>query len=146
MKVLVILGSARKESHTLRAVKNLCPFPDYELLDLNEVQLNHYSYDHSANASDDFRAIVSKIDEAQVIVFATPVYWYAMSGKLKVLLDRFTELLSTYKSVGKRLKGKHCYLISCGSDDALPEGFEVPFKLTAQYFKMEYCGAQYEKF
>jgi len=144
-KVIVIIGSAREESNTMKAVKTLCPFSEYELLDLRNFRIGHYEYDHSKNASDDFEVIAQKMDFAKVIIFATPVYWYSMSGRLKALFDRFTELLSTKKDVGKRLKGKRCYVISCGSDPILPEGFEIPFKLTAQYFEMEYCGAFYLK-
>lgn len=144
-EVLVILGSSREDSNTLTAVKTLCPFSEYELLDLQNFNLNHYCYDHKINASDDFHSIVSKIDAAQIIIFATPVYWYTMSGRMKVLFDRFTELLSTYKEVGKGLHGKKCYVISCGTDAELPDGFEVPFRLTAKYFGMEYCGALYLK-
>lgn len=141
--VLVILGSSREDSNTLKAVKTLCPFKSYELLDLQNFNLNHYDYDHGANASDDFKTIASQLDLAQVIIFATPVYWYTMSSRMKVLFDRFTELLSTYKEIGKRMKGKQCYVISCGSEPVLPEGFEMPFKLTANYFEMEYRGAFY---
>jgi multimeric flavodoxin WrbA len=144
-EVLVILGSSREDSNTLTAVKNLCPFAEYELLDLRNFNINHYNYDHKINATDDFHSIASKLDVAHTVIFATPVYWYSMTGRMKVLFDRFTELLSTYKEVGKRLRTKKCYVISCGTDAELPEGFEVPFRLTAKYFNMEYCGALYLK-
>jgi multimeric flavodoxin WrbA len=76
--------------------------------------------------------------DAETIIFATPVYWYAMSGLMKVFFDRFTELLSTHKPLGKALKGKKIYLISTGSESELPPGFETPFKLTSEYFEMNY--------
>lgn len=37
---------------------------------------------------DDANAIVEKMREAEVICFATPVYYYEMSGQMKTLLDR----------------------------------------------------------
>lgn len=37
---------------------------------------------------DDAAEIVTKLPEADVLVFATPVYYYSVSGQLKTLLDR----------------------------------------------------------
>lgn len=41
---------------------------------------------------DDAAEIAEKIKNAQVLVFATPVYYYCMSGQLKTLLDRCNPL------------------------------------------------------
>ena len=43
---------------------------------------------------DDANAIVEKMGAAQVICFATPVYYYEMSGQMKTLLDRANPLYS----------------------------------------------------
>lgn len=142
-EVVVVLGSARKESDTEEAVRKLCPYSKYEIVDLREFNISHYEYDHILNKNDEFLKVVTKLTESNVIVFATPVYWYAMSGRLKVFLDRFTELLSTYKTMGKGLAGKKTMLIVCGSDEKLPDGFEVPFERTSHYFGMEFLGTRY---
>jgi len=140
---LVILGSARGDSNTLAAVRKLSPVADYELIDLRQLRIAHYDYAHPNDDSDDFLGIVHKMLEAETIVFASPVYWYAMSGLMKVFFDRFSELLSTHKPLGKALKGRQTYLIATGSDPELPPGFEIPFKLTSEYFKMTYVQAFY---
>ncbi len=44
---------------------------------------------------DDAQEIVAKIYDADVIAFATPVYYYEMSGQLKTLLDRTNPLYTT---------------------------------------------------
>lgn len=41
---------------------------------------------------DDADVIVRKMAEADVIVFATPIYFYEMSGQMKTLLDRTNPL------------------------------------------------------
>lgn len=43
---------------------------------------------------DDANAIVEKMGAAEVICFATPVYYYEMSGQMKTLLDRANSLYS----------------------------------------------------
>lgn len=41
---------------------------------------------------DDMAPIVEKIHDADVLVFATPIYYYEMSGQLKTVLDRANPL------------------------------------------------------
>ena len=43
---------------------------------------------------DDADAIVQKMAQADVLVFATPIYYYEMSGQMKTLLDRANPLFS----------------------------------------------------
>ena len=52
-------------------------------------KLNHCVIDDDANS------ITEKIHNAEVIVWATPVYYYEMCGQMKTLLDRLNPLYST---------------------------------------------------
>ncbi len=142
-EVLIIDGSARAKGNTFLAIRELCPFSEYTLIELSALHIHQYDYDHKKNVGDDFHDVVLAMQKAKVIVFATPVYWYTMSGRMKALFDRFTELLSTYKSIGKDLKGKQMLVIATGSSPTLPPGFEEPFKLTANYFEMQYSPPLY---
>lgn len=46
---------------------------------------------------DDVEAILDRMRQANVVVFATPIYFYEMSGQMKTLLDRTNPLFpSTY--------------------------------------------------
>ena len=45
--------------------------------------------------ADDAPAIVQKMYEANAIAFATPIYYYELSGQLKTLLDRANPLFTT---------------------------------------------------
>ena len=141
MKTIVILGSSRKDSNTLQAVKDLCPFPEYEVINLLELRIYPYLYEDSA--IDDFESIARKMASADNIIFATPVYWYSMSGNMKNFFDRLTDLLGKYKSIGKSLAGKSTYLIATGSDQELPVGFEEPFRRTSEYFQMSFRETYY---
>lgn len=44
---------------------------------------------------DDVAEIMKKVKEAESIVFATPIYYYEMSGQMKTLLDRLNPLYPT---------------------------------------------------
>lgn len=52
----------------------------------------------------DMDALIGKVREADAIVFATPIYYYEMSGQMKVFLDRCNPLyVSDYKFRSVRL-------------------------------------------
>lgn len=42
--------------------------------------------------NDDANEIMQKVLHAEVIVWATPIYYYEMSGQMKVLIDRMNAL------------------------------------------------------
>lgn len=143
-KPLVIIGSDRLHSNTRRAVLSIFSENGAEIIDLASYRILHYDYD--AEASDDFLKLADKLKASPIIVFATPAYWYAMSGRLKVFFDRLTDLISRHKVIGRALKSKKTALIATGTDPELPRGFEVPIELTSKYFEMTYCGAVYVQF
>lgn len=43
---------------------------------------------------DDVADIMAKVKEAEVIVYATPIYYYEMCGQMKTLLDRLNPIFS----------------------------------------------------
>ena len=144
MLPLVILGSARKQGDTLRLVNALYKPEEIELLDLLDYRVSLYQYALTYPPDDQFLQIAEKLLRHQEIVLATPVYWYAMSGLMKVFFDRLTNLTDSHKNMGKQLKGRTVKVIAVGTDPELPPGFEIPFQLTAAYFGMNYGGAVYK--
>ena len=48
--------------------------------------------------NDDANEITLKMKDADVIVWATPVYYYEMSGQMKTLIDRANSLFATGKN------------------------------------------------
>lgn len=143
-KSLVILSSSRKDSNTKILVQKLFGhLEDLEILDLLDFKIYHYHYQGKYPKSDEFLKIIEKVLQFETIIFATPVYWYAMSGLLKVLFDRLTDIVTIQKSLGRQMKGKKIFLVSVGTDPELPPGYESPFQLTANYFDMNYQGSYY---
>ncbi len=123
-------------------VVNALVDPAIERIDLLDYNISYYDYAH-ANAEDDFLSLAEKMTQAEVIIFATPVYWYSMSAQLKTFFDRFTDLITIRKDLGRKLKGKKCFVICCGSSVDMPPGFSEPFRATCDYMDMEYQDAYY---
>ena len=61
--------------------------------------------------NDDANAITEKIKNADVIVWATPIYYYEMSGQMKTLIDRANALFTS------DYKFKEVYLITASADN-----------------------------
>src|ERR1700679_3251181 len=93
-----------------RAVDIAFPSGLIDLAILSEHHIGGYDYAHS-NAGDGFLAVVDGMLAAKTIVFATPVYWYSMSGPMKIFFDRLTDLLETSKEKGRQMAGKNIWLI-----------------------------------
>lgn len=142
-KILILIGSAREESNTKHVAGFLCGGMPHTTINLLDTIIEPYSYNAGYSAKDGFDAVIEQVLLHDIIVFATPVYWYSMSSVMKIFFDRLTDLLTIKKETGRKLKGKAALVIAIGSDPGLPEGFEVPFRNTAAYFDMEYKGAMY---
>jgi putative NADPH-quinone reductase len=140
-KPLVILGSARPDGETRRAVEIAFP-QNPDSIVLSRHHIGGYNYAHS-NDTDDFLHVVDAMLANDSIVFATPVYWYSMSGPLKIFFDRLTDLLERAKTKGPALREKNVWVIATGTEEVMPEGFEVPFRRTCEYFAMKYRGCAY---
>ena len=139
-KPCVILGSGRPHGRTRDTIRIAFPNDTVEVVALADKVVQQYGF-VSADGRDDFLSIVQKMHLANTLIFATPVYWYAMAAPLKAFFDRFFDLLDN--EGGRRLKGKSVWLIATGAEPAMPEGFEIPFRRTAEYFQMRYRGEFY---
>ena len=62
--------------------------------------------------NDDANEITAKMKDADVIVWATPVYYYEMSGQMKTLIDRANALFATGKNF------REVYVISSSADSS----------------------------
>lgn len=143
MSTLIILGSARKDSHTRTMLSTVFGSTPHELIDLLDYEISTFDYGGSYPDDDQFPELVEKMLECNTIVFATPVYWYAMSGMMKTFFDRFTDLVTFQKEKGRSLKGKRTFLFSVGASSEPPMGFEVPFEETSKYLEMNYVEGIY---
>ncbi len=140
MKKVIILGSSRKGGDTEKIVKQLQSISNWDIIDLNDYNFSYYDYKHQ-NKEDDYIKLMQKIiDNYEVLIFATPVYWYSMAGIMKVFFDRITDLLTVEKELGRKLRGKSMAALSCSIGNNLGEYFWLPFSETAKYLDMNYLG------
>lgn len=137
---LIIQASSKSKGNTYKTVNYLNKNNDFDIIDLATKTIGHFDYDFK-NANDDFLLLAEEIvQKYDTIIFATPMYWYTMSGMLKVFFDRMSDLLHYKKELGRLLRGKKMGFISNSADNDRPEGFAMPFIKSADYLGMEYLG------
>lgn len=82
---------------------------------------------------DGMTPLYSKLEDSDVIVFGTPLYWYGPSAKMKLLVDRLRPFAES-----KKLKGKKTILVVPSEEGAEACTLIVSmFDLSFKYLEME---------
>ncbi|MDD3344836.1 MAG: flavodoxin family protein [Candidatus Omnitrophica bacterium] len=90
---------------------------------------------------DDVNDVLKEMQKADVIVFATPLYFYGPSAQLKLIIDR---MFSLYKWDNKTdtfvspMRGKSMGLILSAYEDIGLDIVEKSFKFIADYSEMNF--------
>ena len=101
-KIVIILRSSNSFGNTNKVINYLNKDKQLDIIDLKTKNIDPFDYDF-ANSCDDFLPLMEKIiTKYNTIVFATPVYWYSMSGILKYFFDRLSDLLHHKKELGRQ--------------------------------------------
>lgn len=133
-----ILGSSRGDGETRLVVDEAMRLLPGDLIDLNDYNIGYYNYDHRYD-EDDYLALMTRlVDDYDLLIFATPVYWYSMSAVMKTFFDRISDLLRLHKDIGRKLRGKEIALISCAYQKEMIKEFPLPFQRSANYLGMKY--------
>ena len=140
IKKVILQASSNHFGNTHEVVSYLNRNNDFDVIDLKTKNIGTFEYDFS-NADDDFLPLMENIiKKYDIIVFATPVYWYSMSATLKLFFDRLSDLLHYKKALGRKLRGKKMAMISNSGSNDRKDGFEMPFIESANYLGMHYLG------
>ncbi len=129
MKVIGISGSPVKDGNTEAAVKAVLEGARARGAEVEFVRL--YGLDVApcdgcdaciggggCVIDDEGKALMERAEEAQAIVFGTPIYWYTVSGVMKNLIDR-TYYAFHHKAMADKRVAAIMVQHSSGADEAL---------------------------
>ena len=138
-KTIAIIGSSRRNGNTGKLMDVIAKELAIEVVDLSDKNISPYDYQHKNNG-DDFLSTMSHILKHDNIIFASPVYWYAMSAQMKIFFDRLSDLLSVeeLKSMGRQLRGKVGYVVSTSVSDKVDDAYIDSFTNTFSYLGMDF--------
>ena len=89
----------------------------------------------ACSVSDDFNELAPLVEQADMIVIATPLYWFSFPAQLKAAIDKFYAFL-----IGNsELKIKECALLVCAGDSDVScfEGIVASYRLIAHFLGWE---------
>ncbi len=151
MKVLALVGSPRKSWNTdtladavLRGAKeagaevekiyldNYCVRPIAEVCDDRRNR-------EDLRADDDFPGLLDKFLDAQIILWATPVYWQGVSAQMKCFIDRLSAYFGR-SPYAERFDGKgHITVCTYGRKEPETAGWVTkPMRVTAEVLRGRY--------
>lgn len=121
-KVLIIATSPRKNGNSSRLAQEfekgaISSGNEVEIVYLCEKQISFCKGCFSCQKfnkcviDDDANLINEKISNSDVVVWATPVYYYCMSGQMKTMIDRTNPLFSI------KNKFKEVYLLATAAEN-----------------------------
>ncbi len=148
MKAAVINGSARDGSNSDLLARVVVEGLPHEVVQLGIDKLPHIDDRRHANPSFGpvnaaYAAIMERILDCPVWVFASPVYWYGFSGIMKDFVDLWSHIMRVPEwQFQKRMAGKHAFLVLVGGDNPRLKalGLVQQFYWTADFMKMPFGG------
>ena len=148
MNILILSGSPRKGGNTdLLAeafVKGASKKHHVEVVSVHDYKVNpcmgcnacFKDETHTCVQKDNMTIIYEKIANVDMLVIASPVYFYGLSAQLKAVIDRFhNPIRDTF-----RLKKMALLLIGAATLPELFDSILTQYKLCLNFFKLEDTG------
>ncbi|MBM7553467.1 flavodoxin family protein [Thalassobacillus pellis] len=149
MKVAVIYGSTREngntEALTEKALEGISAdrifLKDYQIKNITDQRHEPGGFD---KVVDDYDKIIETVLKADVLIFATPIYWYGMASPMKTFVDRWSQTLkdARYPNFKESMGKKAAYILAVGGDDPRTKGIPLveQFKYICAFIGMNYQG------
>lgn len=148
MKIVVLFGSPNENGSTKMLVKEFERGAteaghSVEIIDAAKANVGackgcvYCGYEGPCVQHDDMQDIKNKILNADMIVFATPLYYYGMSAQLKTILDRFCSFNASLQR--KKLKSAF-FSVAWNSDDWTFDSIITHYKTLVKYLNFQDCG------
>ncbi len=141
LNAIALFASSRRNGNTGQLMDRIAKELEIEVIDLADRRMSCYDYEHR-NRLDDFEPLMQRLLEYDQIIFASPVYWYAVSPPMKIFLDRISDFLDLPDLLeqGRRLRGKAGYVVCTSIYDEVPASFIGAFRDTFDYLGMRFGG------
>jgi len=152
LKTVILFGSPRKDGNTIQLVNAVSDTlktkgDNVRMLYLNDLNIRPCQgclrclKNGSCKINDDMKDIRKYILESDLIVYATPLYWYGPSSQLKAVMDRSLAFMD--ESFNSRIKGKKAVTLVTFADETLDSSEPIMgmFRKTFDLLKVSWVGS-----
>jgi multimeric flavodoxin WrbA len=149
MKILALIGSPRQGSNTEILLNKILEGANDNGNSFEKVRLYDFDisacvdcrkckrFDFACALQDGMSQLYPKFEEADLILFGTPVYWYGPTAKMKLLIDRMRPFIASEK-----LKGKKGIVVAPSEEgDSCCGPLIEMFKMSFEYLGMSFTGS-----
>jgi multimeric flavodoxin WrbA len=121
--MLIIYGSSRENGNTEYLTNIMAEGIEAEKVHLRDKHIQpitdqRHTPEGFQAVDDDYNDVVKAMLKHDTIVFATPLYWYGMSGCMKNFIDRWSQSLRDSElQFAEKMKDKKMYVVIVGGDN-----------------------------
>ena len=145
MKIVVLKGSPNSNGSTNMLADNFIKGASesgHEIVEIDAAHADispcigcvHCGYEGECVLNDDMDEFRKDILNADMMVFATPLYYYGMSAQLKILIDRFC---SRNFSIQQKHMKSALLTVAYNSDDWTFDALEAHYDTLLRYLNLE---------
>ncbi len=147
-KILVLTGSVRKHGNTDTLAEAFAEgakkHHEVEILSVADLNVNpcigcnscFERENHACFQDDDMSAIYEKLKETDILIIASPVYFYGVSAQIKAVIDRFHTPMRNEFSIKKL----GLILVGAASLPNLFDSIIVQYRMAIDFFHLEDAG------
>ena len=143
MKVLIVIGSARKDGNTEKLCRSFAAGLQKEghetvFFHLGEKNVKGCLGCNACHTSgrciqkDDFPAFLELFEKADCVAYSTPLYFWSISSQLKALIDRFYSIGTKDSKGYYKYPIKKCVMLATAADSS---NHFWSFELIEQYYR-----------
>ena len=148
MNIVVLMGSPNKKGSTSILIEEFKRGAEesghkVEVFDICHMNIHpcigcvQCGYEGPCVQKDDIELIKLKLLNSDMVVFATPLYYYGMSAQLKTVVDRFCAYNSSLNS--RHLKSA-LLTVAWNADDWTFDALEAHYKTLVRYINFDDMG------
>lgn len=144
--IIILVGSERKNGNTTELSKSFMKGASInnkvEMISVSEYKVNSCTgcncclKNMKCVQNDDMQKIYEKLNEADIVVIASPVYFYGISSQLKAIVDRLHNPLRNTFNVKKL----GLFLVGGAGIPNLFDAIKLQYQMILSFFTLEDIG------
>ncbi|MBB3908023.1 multimeric flavodoxin WrbA [Anoxybacillus rupiensis] len=146
--ILLMNGSSRENGNTARLAQIVLEGIAHQQIYMKDFSITpiidkRHDPEGFTPVADDYEKIIRLVREHDILIFATPIYWYGMSGQMKLFIDRWSQSLrDPHFSFKEEMKSKKAFVVAVGGDDPYIKGLPLiqQFQYIFQFVGLTYIG------